>query len=153
MESKSDCYDCPRGKYCATTGLSAPTGDCTAGYYCDGGSDSATQTDCPIGSYCPAGSGYDLDCPVGTYGDGTNKVDFSDTSDATHCQACPANNYCKLRGMTTSTIAAYTCGAGHVCTEGAIINTPESPEGDYCSAGSYCPSGNTGEVVCPVGYY
>lgn len=30
----SDCQPCTSGKYCATTGLSSPTGDCSAGHYC-----------------------------------------------------------------------------------------------------------------------
>jgi hypothetical protein len=56
---------CPAGYYCATSGLSSPTGACTAGYYCTAGSLSATQNGCTSGNYCPSGSDQMTACPVG----------------------------------------------------------------------------------------
>ena len=34
LANSTDCADCTIGKYCETSGLTAPTGDCAAGYYC-----------------------------------------------------------------------------------------------------------------------
>ena len=54
-----DCIACPAGSYCATPGLSEPTGLCDAGYYCTGSavvanpSAGATGGPCPCGHYCP----------------------------------------------------------------------------------------------------
>lgn len=39
LESESECTDCIGGSYCATPGLSMPTGLCAAGYYCEIGVD------------------------------------------------------------------------------------------------------------------
>ena len=37
--------ECTPGMYCATAGLSEPTGNCTAGYYCSGLATSPTPSD------------------------------------------------------------------------------------------------------------
>lgn len=38
----STCIPCTAGSYCATIGLSAPTGPCGVGYYCPEGSTTST---------------------------------------------------------------------------------------------------------------
>ena len=42
LSAESECQQCSGGQYCATPGLSNPTGDCAAGYYCDIGVDTDT---------------------------------------------------------------------------------------------------------------
>ena len=58
---------CPPGDYCATQGLTQPTGKCFPGFYCLGGS---PQPDPPAGlcipgHYCLEGSEAPLPCPSG----------------------------------------------------------------------------------------
>ena len=72
------CLKCPPGKYCATAGLTAPTGNCAAGYLCLESSPinkpsardevSGRWDKCPKGSYCLEGTAYPYPCPRGTYG-------------------------------------------------------------------------------------
>jgi hypothetical protein len=71
--SRSECVLCTPGKYCATAGLSQPTGNCDAGFYCPAGSTSSSpfNTPCPIGMKCPSsavtGSATAQPCPPGEY--------------------------------------------------------------------------------------
>jgi hypothetical protein len=74
MKAAGDCKACPGGKYCETTGLSAPTGLCNAGFFCTKNAvvnnptlPSGSFGPCPIGSYCLAGSAVGTLCPPGTY--------------------------------------------------------------------------------------
>jgi hypothetical protein len=89
---KSDCTPCDPGKYCATSGLSKPTGQCTEGWYCIRGAwadqpadfgtpncdnstvnissncycpTNATGGQCQKGQYCPMGSNEALSCTAG----------------------------------------------------------------------------------------
>lgn len=39
-----ECVPCPGGHFCATPGLTHPSGLCEAGYYCLGGDTTATGT-------------------------------------------------------------------------------------------------------------
>lgn len=85
-QSSADCVPCEPGKYCATPGLSVPTGDCTAGWYCVRGAWSdqpaditsfnytmsscfcpANQTGgkCQPGEFCPTGSDQPQACLPG----------------------------------------------------------------------------------------
>ncbi|XP_010632163.1 neurogenic locus notch homolog protein 4-like [Fukomys damarensis] len=47
---------CPPGSFCATSGLSIPSGPCQAGYFCAGGSMSPAPEDDITGAPCPPGS-------------------------------------------------------------------------------------------------
>lgn len=73
----SQCTPCAAGAYCATPGLTAPTGPCAAAYYCQRGANTSTPLDgrtgnlCPAGSYCPEGSGAPRRCPAGTFSNQT----------------------------------------------------------------------------------
>ncbi len=75
MKALTDCITCLEGFYCASTGLTAPTGKCAAGYYCKYGSTTPTPSAgenagmCKMGYYCPEGTPIQIKCPVGTYGD------------------------------------------------------------------------------------
>ena len=87
-QSVSDCLPCDPGKYCATPGLSTPSGDCKEGWYCIRGAWSDQPTDistynssysdcfcpanqtggqCQPGQYCPVGSSSPQDCLPGIY--------------------------------------------------------------------------------------
>jgi hypothetical protein len=54
-----DCTACSPGYYCASVGLTAPTGPCDAGYYCQLGATIAAPINpiqggvCPAGGFCP----------------------------------------------------------------------------------------------------
>ena len=61
------CKSCEPGSYCATAGLSTPTGECTPGYYCAEGSTSATQNQCTAQNFCPMGSANEFRCPIGFF--------------------------------------------------------------------------------------
>eukprot|EP00347_Sterkiella_histriomuscorum_P016022 403354791 len=117
---------CPPGKYCNTTGLSAPVGNCEAGYYCIQNSSSSTPSDgiqgdqCPRGYYCPAGTFSPLACPIGTY---NSKIGMEALTD---CLNCPS---------------------GFVCTERG-----QDSYDTVCPEGFYCP-GDTSVIQCPAGYY
>ena len=37
LTQESDCTECPAGRYCQQTALTAPEGPCTEGYYCEAG--------------------------------------------------------------------------------------------------------------------
>ena len=92
---------CPPGKYCATTGLGAPTNDCDAGSYCIGGAKIAAPVDgitgkaCPVGHYCPAGSAYPTACVTGYYQPDTSKTAIGD------CLVCADGYQCNEPGLET----------------------------------------------------
>ena len=60
------CKKCASGYYCATAGLSAPSGVCRPGYYCVYGATSPTDQKCPENYHCPEGAGFVIACPPGT---------------------------------------------------------------------------------------
>ncbi|KAM7321322.1 hypothetical protein ACRRTK_019414 [Alexandromys fortis] len=141
---------CPPGFFCATSGLSTPTGSCQAGYFCTGGSKSPAPEDevtggpCPPGSFCryycdssmgpvqdfslyPCPRGYY--CPVGTAKAmhhscpvGTYSPQKGLTS-ITECQLCPAGKFCSLAGITAPT--------GFYCSEGTGVDWQPCPPGTY----------------------
>ena len=80
LAEESECLLCAPGRYCATVGLTEPTGECLAGYFCEAGAnashavvDRETPSGrhivglCPAGYYCLIGSAEPLVCPAGTY--------------------------------------------------------------------------------------
>ena len=64
------------GYYCASSGLSTPTGPCDGGYYCPEGQNVSSPAAyiCTPGHYCPIGSPALTSCPSGTYQDEYGKV-------------------------------------------------------------------------------
>lgn len=125
---------CPMGQYCATTGLSIPTGLCTQGYYCSGASPSATQTICPAGYYCPTGTGDPIPCPAGTFNSATGKFLLND------CISCTAGKYCGSAGLA---VESGECPAGYYCPGGQ-----KSQYENICPAGYYCVAGSANKVAC-----
>eukprot|EP00163_Fabomonas_tropica_P011852 TRINITY_DN227_c0_g2_i1.p1 TRINITY_DN227_c0_g2~~TRINITY_DN227_c0_g2_i1.p1 ORF type:complete len:7500 (+),score=2428.07 TRINITY_DN227_c0_g2_i1:177-22676(+) len=180
LTSASDCTDCPGGRYCASVGLTYPTGLCLAGTFCtskntypdgDNGKGDGTGVGgtCPVGRYCPAGTTVPQPCPIGTIG-GAGVTGLTQTSE---CQPCTPGFYCSDMGRETPN---GPCAAGHYCALSASVAAPvggcagPNGQGDACPAGKYCPVGsaqplgcapgtwqpNTGNDTCfdcPVGYY
>lgn len=136
---------CTPGKYCATSGLSAPTGDCSAGYYCKEKATTQTPTDgttgnkCPYGHYCPAGSSAPIACPIGTYLDETQKTQLSD------CKACPTGKICRDLGLNTP---SENCPEGYYCPFEAGLQKKYP-----CPVGFKCPSGVNEKINCLSGTY
>ena len=142
-----ECKPCSPGRYCAATGLEAPTGVCEAGYFCVTGAQhpsptaSATAGPCPGGHYCPAATAWPLPCPAGT---------FSSAQGATlasACAACTAGSFCATAGLMTPTGA---CEPGFFCPAGSRQSRPAA---SFCAAGQFCPAGSALPKACPAGSY
>ncbi|GMH73236.1 hypothetical protein TL16_g06129 [Triparma laevis f. inornata] len=182
LEKSADCSPCNPGKYCSTSGLTAPEGDCNAGYICFassqneyGKSPSASTNPCPTGQYCPAGSHTGTECPPQTYNPSTTQPS------SVSCLYCPAGQFCATSGLTSPT---GPCSQGFTCDRGSDTAFPTTqqtvtdpatsnpltigglitPIGHYslngshsptpCAAGTYNPL--TGQHSClttPFGYY
>ena len=119
----SYCLPCKSGQFCATTGLSAPTGDCSEGYYCIEGASSATPSadpdgkfgPCTTGNYCPTKTGAPIPCPPGTFRATTGAI-----SEA-QCTSCTAGKYCLSGGLSA---VEGDCAEGFYCPEGTVVPTP-----------------------------
>ena len=129
-DGQGSCINCPAGRYCATTGLSA-------------------FAQCPLGFYCLEGVDK-TPCPAGTYNPNVN------LDSASECYPCDPGQYC-LGG--TSAVSGV-CDAGYVCPRGAKQSTSAvqfsfatpSAEG-LCPPGYYCPAGSKAPTPCAVGTY
>lgn len=113
--SLAACVACSPGRFCAGTGLSAPTGLCAAGWTCVLGAATATPSDgvtgaaCPAGSWCGSGSSAPTPCPPGTFSGSTGNTA------AGQCGACTAGWQCPTSGLTAP---ALPCPGGW-CAGGA----------------------------------
>jgi hypothetical protein len=125
-ESQSDCVSCPPGYYCPNSASLSKVVECQAGTYCSGGVSVNTGTaTCPIGHYCPAGTNEPIKCTPG--------------------------QYCGTTGLQLPT---GNCTAGYFCLEGSQLAAPtDGTQGNICPAGSYCPTGSSINIECPVGTY
>ncbi|KAG7471369.1 hypothetical protein MATL_G00123830 [Megalops atlanticus] len=159
QKSPQECQPCPGGFYCASTGLTAPTGPCSGGFYCTQGAVTPSPTDgttggsCPEGHYCPIGTTQPVPCEPGT---------FITVTQATECSPCPPGWYC-VAGMM------LLCPAGFYCPEGTGQDWRACPEGTYgsaagltdvsqcreCDGGHFCAQRNGTSVTgpCHEGYY
>jgi hypothetical protein len=148
--------------YCASAGLTKPTGYCTEGYYCRGGSTVATPFEsgeskyrvsyigdtclngtkendvCPAGHYCPKGSISPVPCPAGTNSSSQGLTSVKD------CPACVQGYYCPDEGTVHATLL---CLAGYYCPSGSNSSKLVCPTGSVCQTGSWEPT------VCRAGYY
>ena len=91
---------CTPGSYCASPGMSSPTGLCDPGWYCTLGSSLQQPTSpkggkCVAGQYCPEGSSMPLGCDPG--------------------------QYCDIDAMFTP---AGNCSAGYYCSANSTTSTP-----------------------------
>ncbi|KFO29182.1 hypothetical protein H920_09422 [Fukomys damarensis] len=141
---------CPPGSFCATSGLSIPSGPCQAGYFCAGGSmspapeDDITGAPCPPGSFCsyycdpsarpiqdfslyPCPQGYY--CPLGTAKATQHSCPVGTygsqkgLTNITECQPCPAGKFCAQPGLTAPT--------GFYCPKGTGLDWQPCPPGTY----------------------
>jgi hypothetical protein len=129
------------GYYCASVGLSAPTGQCRAGYRCPSASTTDTALPCDAGGYCPAASSVSLPCPSGTYS--TSQRNEA----ASNCTQCVPGAYCNATGLTAP---SGLCDAGYFCAGG---NSQARPAAGLCGLGTACPQGSSAAVGCPAGRY
>lgn len=152
LEQESDCTPCSAGQYCATDGLSAPTGNCSPGYYCDENAKVSNPTDgttgdiCPAGSYCVSGSSYYTECPKGTYNPSTAIGSLA------NCTDCDPGMFCSMAGLTTP---SGNCSAGYYCILKSEKTKPDDGvTGAICPKGSYCPEGTgPNSLLCPPGSF
>ena len=153
---ESDCTTCTPGKFCNTTGLTAPVADCHPGYYCPAGSINGTAIVAPRGYFTTSGAHIPTQCPPGTFANETGRV---------NCTSCPEAFYCP----ESATVEPSICPAGYYCPPGTNSSIITCPPGTFsnttglrtasdclnCTAGFYCP-GNEGatspEGACEPGY-
>ena len=76
---------CPRGQYCATSGLALPTGDCTAGSYCHGSASVPDPAPCSKGHHRPQGTSVEVACSPGTFSGMSHLLNIFDFSAAYNC--------------------------------------------------------------------
>ena len=138
---------CPGGSYCATPGLSLPTGNCTAGYYCTLGAsvsnpnDGAKGNKCSPGYYCPLGSTVRIPCEPGYY------LDSSGATNKLTCKLCPLGKFCNGTGLPTP---SGDCFSGYYCPGG---QSSGSPLNYSCPVGHYCLEGDSKPRPCQSGLY
>lgn len=158
-ERSSEEIRCTQGEYCATGGLSEPTGKCQEGYYCPEGSVSGKEHMCSQGHYCPEGSWEEYPCPIGTYGPLHGAAAVED------CIPCDMGAYCNVEGLPSP--GAKVCAEGYYCPLNQMEGSPSSyicPKGHMCPQGSTAPEPckpgtwqpNTGQKTCldcDIGYY
>lgn len=160
LTSVEECYPCPGGSYCETSGLTSPTGQCDAGYYCrnssftkQGAFHSGNHSICPPGHYCEAGSSEPVPCDIGTYSSNQRLESVSD------CSPCDEGHYCASAGLTEPT---GLCSAGFVCKLGVSESDPITGidfingsefGGMLCTPGHYCPEGCQDPIKCLAGTY
>ena len=151
LSDDSNCTVCPGGYYCATQGLTTPTGICSGGHYCTEGAvipnpvDGTTGDVCGEGFYCPPGSAVGIRCPVGTFNN------ISGLTNETQCTLCTPGYFCDNRGLVSPT---GPCNEGHYCSVGAASSNPvNSSYGDICFSGHYCPQATSVPRPCPPGTF
>ncbi|XP_075695382.1 uncharacterized protein LOC142661742 isoform X5 [Rhinoderma darwinii] len=160
--SMDNCVPCYTGYFCASVGLSSPTGLCSAGFFCPGNFTSTSPTAflCPKGHFCTAGSSHPLPCPTGLYQPNTGSHSCIPCQPGFYCQEavaghphpCPPHSYCTAgtlfplpcpNGTYTSLETSglrekgecLPCPPGHYCRGGKL----QGP----CAAGHFCLSGST----------
>lgn len=91
MTVSSNCDPCPKGDYCATTGLIVVTGVCAAGRYSNAGASACRN--CATGTFQPQkGSSICLKCPIGR---------FQSKYGALLCDACAQGFFQKSIGQSS----------------------------------------------------
>ncbi|XP_070552128.1 fibrillin-2-like [Ptychodera flava] len=128
----SDCVACLGGQYCASSGLSSPTGPCEGGYYCDDSSTTSMPSgtggdECKAGHFCPEGSPLPIACTGGYY--------------------CAVDRLSNVSGE---------CDPGcYYCFSKAVVPNPNdgNATGDICPEGSYCPAVSDSQTLCTAGTF
>lgn len=99
LSDNTYCKACEPGQYCATAGLSTPTGLCEPGYFCAEGSTDPQAADCTATNFCPQGSANEERCPIGFYNTLTKQGACTDCEAGYTCfngekADCPTGAYC-----------------------------------------------------------
>lgn len=159
----SACVSCTAGKFCNTSGLSAPDGVCSAGYYCPGGQSVGTPSShgCPLGNKCIKGSDSPTKCESGYYQDEL----LQNT-----CKECPARYYCNATFGGVENYNLYPCPEGFFCSNGTrfaeefpcengtfnnLTGRANQHECTSCLPRYYCgePGLTHPNTLCSSGYY
>ncbi|TYZ59327.1 hypothetical protein PybrP1_004972 [[Pythium] brassicae (nom. inval.)] len=151
-----DCFPCPPGYLCPSSGTTLPSMKCPSGFICIGGEREASQQ-CPKGSECPEGSSYARACSAGSFSDEVGLAQCKLCPERHFCaketvrpQECPPGFYCPLR---TPSATSYPCPPGTYSNWTSLASAAECalcPPGKFCS-GEPPTTAPTGE--CAPGYY
>ncbi|KAE8591947.1 hypothetical protein XENTR_v10018612 [Xenopus tropicalis] len=180
LANKEECSPCPGGSFCATPGLSSPSGLCLQGFYCTlkatvpNPVDSESGDQCPPGYFCETGRSTPSPCPAGTFqpykgmsfhnsclpcpagrfcrGEGLSQISgsFQDLERGSVCKVCPPGFYCESSPL--GVVAPLPCLEGHYCPKGS-----ESFGDHKCPAGTFNPNkqlmSKADCIPCPAGFY
>ncbi|XP_050179054.1 multiple epidermal growth factor-like domains protein 6 isoform X3 [Myiozetetes cayanensis] len=154
--SPQSCVPCYPGSFCASAGLSSPTGPCSEGFYCPANSSSVSPTAllCPKGHFCQSGTAQPTPCPAGEYQPATGSASCIPCQRGFYCQdpvtgepkRCPPHSYCP-----TGTRVPLTCPEG-TFTPGNMTGLWNEKECLPCLPGHYCRHGQL-EGKCAAGYF
>ncbi|CAM4616195.1 unnamed protein product [Lepidochelys kempii] len=154
--SQDSCVPCYPGFFCASIGLSSPTGPCAAGFYCPANFSSFSPTAflCPKGHFCSSGSVHPAPCPTGEYQPNRGSESCIPCQPGFYCQEavagdpqpCPPHTYCP-----EGTLVPAPCPDG-TFTPPDMTGLREERECLSCSPGHYCRGGRL-EGKCAAGYF
>ncbi|XP_031412728.1 zonadhesin-like isoform X3 [Meleagris gallopavo] len=160
--SPESCVPCYPGSFCASVGLSSPTGPCTEGFYCPANFSSFSPTAflCPKGHFCQLGAARPTPCPAGEYQPARGSASCIPCQRGFYCQelvagdpkSCPPHTYCPTGTQFPQTCPEGTftppnmtglwnekqclpCLPGHYCRHGQLVGK--------CAAGYFCLAGSS----------
>ncbi|XP_058546733.1 zonadhesin-like isoform X8 [Neofelis nebulosa] len=135
---------CPAGTY-NSLASQGHCESCPEGFFCPANTSSVVGNKCPAGHYCPASTSFasQFPCPRGTYKPQRGGAQQSD------CTPCEPGSYCLLPGLV---VVSGPCSAGFHCTQAAVVPNPtDGITGDLCPPGHFCPKGSPKPTPCPPG--
>ncbi|XP_053757201.1 zonadhesin-like isoform X9 [Panthera pardus] len=135
---------CPAGTY-NSLASQGHCESCPEGFFCPANTSSVVGNKCPAGHYCPASTSFasQFPCPRGTYKPQRGGAQQSD------CTPCEPGSYCLLPGLVA---VSGPCSAGFHCTQAAAVPNPtDGITGDLCPPGHFCPKGSPKPTPCPPG--
>ncbi|XP_075046430.1 uncharacterized protein LOC142107145 [Mixophyes fleayi] len=154
--SLDSCVPCYAGYFCASVGLSSPTGLCAAGFYCPGNFTSTNPTAffCPKGHFCTAGSSHPTPCPTGQFQPNTGSDSCIPCLPGFYCQEavaghpllCPPHSYCPAGALFP-----LPCPNG-TFTPVEMSGLRERGECLPCPPGQYCRGGKL-QGPCAAGHF
>ncbi|KAM9299008.1 uncharacterized protein PAF06_016002 [Gastrophryne carolinensis] len=154
--SLESCVPCYAGHFCASPGLSSPTGLCAAGFYCPGNFTSTSPTAflCPKGHFCPPGSSHPTPCPTGQFQPNTGSHSCTPCQPGFYCQEavaghphrCPPHSYCPAGALYP-----LPCPNG-TFTPLDMSGLREKGECLPCPPGQYCRAGKL-QGLCAAGHF
>ncbi|XP_025037213.2 uncharacterized protein LOC102455781 [Pelodiscus sinensis] len=168
--SPGSCVPCYPGFFCASIGLSSPTGPCAGGFYCPANFSSFSPTAflCPKGHFCSSGSAQPTPCPTGEYQPNRGSESCIPCQPGFYCQEatagdpqpCPPHSYCPEASYENPHCSLYPrggrlegkCAAGYFCQAGSSESTPQDDDVPWSSL-TECRSGQMHAGLCPAGFY